>query len=233
MIIIDDSRLMRDGLCALLSAQPDMLVVATAADMPAGLCRIAEMWPDVVLMDAGLGGEDRNHSVEQIRMSAASPGVIVTDLFPAPEDVGAFAKLGANGFVTKDAAVEDLLTMVRSVAEEMDILAPEGMGAILSQTARDTMAVLPRAAAAVRLTAREREVTGLIGEGLANKAIALRLGVADDTVKTHVRNILEKLALHSRLEIAAHSHRVRLAEPGARPQGDAPDDGQQVASLGR
>ena len=112
----------------------------------------------------------------------------------------------------KDATVEDLVGTVRSVARGSDVIPAVLTGTLLSHIAQDAVAhQRPEAAEAVRMTKREQEVMQLIAEGLDNKAIAQRLGVAGDTVKSHVRNILEKLTLHSRLAIAAHSREGNAA----------------------
>src|SRR5438034_466738 len=142
------------------------------------------------------------------------------DLLPAPEEVVAYVKAGAKGFIMKDATVEDFVGAVRSVARGADVMPPVLTGTLLSHIARDAVVhQRPEAADAVRMTKREQEVMQLITEGLDNKAIAQRLGVAGDTVKSHVRNILEKLTLHSRLAIAAHSRKgaATLRSPGGSP----------------
>lgn len=207
ILIIDDNRLMRAGLRALLKAQPDVQVVGAVADLPAALRRVPEVTPHVVLVDAGLGGCDGCRCVEQICESAPGTRVIVMDLLPAPEEVVAYVKAGAKGFIMKDATVTDFVSTVRSVAQGSDVIPPVLTGTLLSHIAQEAVArQRPAAADAVRMTKREQEVMQLITEGLDNKAIAERLGVAGDTVKSHVRNILEKLTLHSRLAIAAHVH---------------------------
>ncbi len=208
VLIIDDNRLVREGLEAMLAAQPDLKVVAVAADMAAGLRHVRELTPHVVLVDAGLDNPDSCRCVEQIRAIAPAARVIVLDLLPAPEEIIAFVKAGANGFIMKDATVEDLVRTVRSVAQGSDVVPPALAGTLLSHIAQEAVVhQRPEAAAAVRMTTRERDIMSLIATGLDNKAIAQRLGVAGDTVKSHVRNILEKLTLHSRLAIAAHVHR--------------------------
>jgi len=214
VLIIDDNRLMRGGLTALLKAQHDLQVVGAVADLAAALRRVPEVTPHVVLVDAGLGSCDGCHCVEQIRQSAPDARVIVMDLLPAPEEVVAYVKAGAKGFIMKDATVADFVGTVRSVARGSDVIPPVLAGTLLSHIAQDAVVrQLPEAADAVRMTKREQEVMQLITEGLDNKAIAQRLGVAGDTVKSHVRNILEKLTLHSRLAIAAHSRRSDAARP--------------------
>ncbi len=218
VLIIDDNRLVREGLEAMLVAQPDLKVVAVAADMAAGLRHVREFTPHVVLLDAGLDNPDSCRCVEQIRKIAPAARVIVLDLLPAPEEIIAFVKAGAKGFIMKDATVEDLVGTVRSVARGSDVIPPALAGTVLSHIAQEAVVhQRPEAAEAVRMTTRERDIMSLIANGLDNKAIAQRLGVAGDTVKSHVRNILEKLTLHSRLAIAAHVHAQPARDRRARP----------------
>src|SRR6266513_3203722 len=208
VLIIDGNRLVSEGLEAMLAAQPDLKVVAVAADMAAGLRHLRELTPHVVLVDAGFDNPDSCRCVEQIRAIAPAARVIVLDLLPAPEEIIAFVRAGANGFIMKDATVEELVGTVRSVAQGSDVIPPALAGTLLSHIAQEAVVhPRPAAAAAVRMTAREQDIMSLIATGLDNKAIAQRLGVAGDTVKSHVRNILEKLTLHSRLAIAAHSRK--------------------------
>jgi DNA-binding NarL/FixJ family response regulator len=208
VLVIEDNRLVRDGLAALLDAQPDFKVVAAAEGANAGLLQVRETKPHVVLVDAALGNNDSHRLVENVRKEAPDSKVIVMDLLPAHEDVIAFIKAGASGFIVKDATIDDFVRTIRSVAEGADVVPPALTGTLLSHIVdqavlRSTAHVLE----AVQMTKREREITSLIAEGLANKEIAQRLNIATYTVKSHVHNILEKLALHSRLQIAAHAHK--------------------------
>src|ERR1043165_3279592 len=208
VLVIEDNRLVRDGLAALLDAQPDFKVVAAAEGANAGLLQVRTTKPHVVLVDAALGNHDSHRLVETVRKEAPESKVIVMDLLPAQEDVIAFIQAGANGFIVKDATIEDFVRTIRSVAEGADVVPPALTGTLLSHIAdqavtRSTTAVLE----AVQMTKREREITSLIADGLSNKEIAQRLNIATYTVKSHVHNILEKLALHSRLQIAAHAHK--------------------------
>jgi len=214
-MVIDDNRLVREGLVALLDAQPDLKVVAAAENTTAGLRQLPEVAPHIVLVDAGLdNGADSYRCVEIIRKTAPEAKVIVMDLLPAPEDVIEFVKAGANGFIMKDATVDDLVSTIRSVAQGADVVPPALTGTLLSHIAQQAAArPIPAAAEGVWMTKREREIMNLIAEGLSNKEIAQRLSIATYTVKSHVHNILEKLALHSRLQIAAYTHRTGAASP--------------------
>jgi two-component system nitrate/nitrite response regulator NarL len=214
VLVIEDNRVVRDELAALLDAQPDFKVVAAAEGANAGLLQVRATKPHVVLVDAALGNHDSHRLVETVRKEAPESKVIVMDLLPAQEDVIAFIQAGANGFIVKDATIEDFVRTIRSVAEGADVVPPALTGTLLSHIAdqavtRSTTAVLE----AVQMTKREREITSLIADGLSNKEIAQRLNIATYTVKSHVHNILEKLALHSRLQIAAHAHKAAAPPP--------------------
>ena len=209
MMVIDDNRLVREGLAALLDAQPDFKVVGAAEGAHVGLLQLHETKPHVVLVDATLGNHDSRRVVESVRKTAPDARVIVMDLLPAQEDVIAFIKAGAKGFIVKDATVDDFVRTIRSVAAGADVVPPALTRTLLSHIV--DQAVAHSAAAvldAVQMTKREQEITSLIAEGLSNKEIAQRLNIATYTVKSHVHNILEKLALHSRLQIAAHAHKT-------------------------
>lgn len=209
VLVIEDNRLVREGLAALLNEQPDFTVVAAAEGGNAGLLQVRETKPHVVLVDATLGSHDSHRLVESVRKEVPQSKVIVMDLLPAKEDIIAFIKAGANGFIVKDATLEDFVRTIRSVADGADVVPASLTSTLLSHivdqaVSRSTEAVLE----AVSMTKREREITALIAEGMSNKEIAQRLNIATYTVKSHVHNILEKLALHSRLQIAAHSHKA-------------------------
>jgi DNA-binding NarL/FixJ family response regulator len=218
VLVIEDNRLVREGLAALLNEQPDFTVVAAAEGGNAGLLQVRETKPHVVLVDATLGSHDSHRLVESVRKEVPQSKVIVMDLLPAKEDVIAFIKAGANGFIVKDATLEDFIQTIRSVADGADVVPPSLTATLLSHivdqaVSRSTEAVLE----AVSMTKREREITALIAEGMSNKEIAQRLNIATYTVKSHVHNILEKLALHSRLQIAAHSHKASTQRADASP----------------
>jgi len=219
VLLIEDNRLVRDGLITLLDAQPDCKVVAAAEGASAGLARLKETQPHVVLVDAALGTGDSRLLVEKLKRAAPDARVIVMDLMPVQEDVIAFIRAGASGFILKDATIDDLVRTVRSVADGKDVVPASLTGTLLAHIADQAIRRhTPRLMQAVRLTKREREVSALIAEGLSNKEIAQRLHIATYTVKSHVHTILEKLALHTRLQIAAHTHRADEATdvtPGA------------------
>jgi DNA-binding NarL/FixJ family response regulator len=215
--VIEDNRLLRDRLATLLEAQPEFKVVAAAEGANVGLLRLDETKPHVVLVDATLGNHASRRVVESVRKTAPEARVIVMDLLPAKEDVIEFIKAGANGFIVKDATVEDLVRTVRSVAEGTNVVPPALTGTLLSHIAdqavlRDTPVLME----GVRMTDREREIVDMVAEGLGNKEIAQRLNLPTHTVRSHVRHILQKLALHSRLQLAVFAHQAGAPEASRR-----------------
>jgi len=204
--VIEDNRLVREGITALLNHLPDLRVVAGSdSDDTSGLTTLA---PQVVLLDLGLRNGDSLRVAEKVLKELPTSKVIVMDLLPAREDIVEFVNAGVSGFIMKDATLDDLARTIRSVAEGVNILPPQMTGTLFSQIARDAVARGgPEVLESVQMTPRERQVINLIAEGLSNKEIASRLHIATHTVKSHVRNVMEKLMLHTRLQIAAYAHR--------------------------
>jgi DNA-binding NarL/FixJ family response regulator len=203
--IIEDNRLVREGMTDMLNELPDLRVVLAATRLEAAVLKKTN--PRVVLLDVGL--QDNSLRVaETVKREMADSRVIVMDLLPAHEEIAEFVNAGVAGFILKDASFEDFVGTIRSVADGARVLPAPMTGTLFSQIAK--VAVKRgsvEALEAVRMTHREREVVDLIGAGMSNKEIAQRLHIATDTVKSHVRNVMEKLALHTRLQIAAYAHR--------------------------
>jgi two-component system NarL family response regulator len=206
VFLIEDNRLLRDGLTAMLGAQ-GLKVIATARSGGEALRQVAKLKPQLVLLDSALGDRDSLRLVEAVRKVSPEIKVIVMHLLPAHEDIVAYVRAGVSGFIMKDASVAEFVATIRSVADGASVLPPLMTGTLFSHVAAQALSGGRRSVkAATRMTSREREVTGLIAKGLGNREIAGRLGIAAHTVKSHVHNILEKLALHTRLEVAAYAH---------------------------
>ncbi len=206
--LIEDNRLVREGIAALLNQLPDLQVVAAASSADTELLRRTN--PHVVLLDLGLRNGDSLRVAEKVRKEFPESKIVVMDLLPVHEEIVEYVNVGVSGFIMKDATLDDLAATIRSVAEGAHVLPPQMTGALFSQIAREAVARgRPITLDAVRMTPREREVINLIAEGMSNKEIAKRLHIATHTVKSHVRNIMEKLTLHTRLQIAAYAHGKR------------------------
>jgi DNA-binding NarL/FixJ family response regulator len=207
LVLIDDNRLLREGIAAMIHTQPGFRVLAASADVDEALQKVREAKPDVVLLDFGLADHDSLSLTATVHAEVPAARVIVMGLLPIQEDVANYVRAGASGFVMKDASFEDFFATIRAVAGGAEILPQALTNSLFSQIARNSAVVdEAKILETVSLTNREREVIALLGEGLSNKEIAARMSNAIHTVKSHVHNVLEKLALRSRLEVAAFSH---------------------------
>lgn len=205
LILVEGNRLLREGLAALVSHQEDLQVVATLADCDMVLPKIQQLKPKVVLLDLGSRDHDHVSLVESITRNHGEVKVIVMDLLPGHADVMELVRAGVSGFLLKDATFDEFLNTIRLVATGTHVLPPPLTNSLFSEIVHDE-ARRERAliSSQATLTRREREIIRLIADGLSNKEIAQQLNVATFTVKSHVHNVLEKLALRTRVQIASY-----------------------------
>jgi len=223
IIVVEDNRLMREGLRAMLDEQPGLRVVGSLGNGDP-ILKEKRVRGDVVLLDVGLRSQNSLRLVSAVRASHPSLKIIVMDLAPTQSTLMEYVSAGVSGFVLKDATFANLLHTIREVARGEKVLPSPLTSSLFSQIADiATRKGKGNPFKSVRMTSREREVVELIAEGLSNKEIAVRLHLAVDTVKSHVHNILEKLALHTRLEIASYRHGARQMGSSSRMNGD-PDE---------
>ena len=207
LVLIDDNRLLREGLTAMIHTQPGFKVLAASADANEALQKVREAKPDVVLLDFGLEDHDSLSLTVTVRAEVPSARVIVMGLLPLQEDVADYVRAGASGFIMKDASFDDFFATIRAVAAGGEVL-PQALTNSPLQPDRPERAYERQGEGA---GCRSPHQAGARGHRpargrLSNKEIATRLDIAVHTVKSHVHNVLEKLALHSRLEVAAFSH---------------------------
>lgn len=207
LILIEDNRLLRDGILSILKPYKDIEIIATSGDNKNTLLKIHQLKPNVVLLDLGLRSLNSLHVVEIVKKEFPKAKIIVMDLAPVQSDILQYVKAGANGFILKDASLNDLLITIRKVCEGATVLPPLLVDSLFSQIVDHAIGNGKlKLKEAVRMTKREQEVIGLLGEGLSNKEIAQKMHISTFTVKSHIHNIMEKLALHTRLEIANYSY---------------------------
>lgn len=212
--VIEDNRLVREGLTLRLDEQDGFTVCCSSAN--GRLEDLRKEAPQVLLLDVGLEGEDSLELAKRVRSELPEIRVIVMDLLPVHEDLVEFVNAGVSGFILKDATLEDLVTTIRSVADGRTILPPEMTSTLFSQIVEEAvLRTREGVSEATDLTPREREVIALIADGLSNKAISKNLHISPHTVKSHVRNVMDKLALHSRLQISAYVHKTTEVEADA------------------
>lgn len=212
--LIEDNRLVREGIAALLNQHADLRVVASGST--GGSLLVAEPRPNVVLLDLGLRNGDSLKVAKRIKKKDPETKIIIMDLLPVHEEIVEFVHAGVSGFVMKDASVQDLVDAIRAVADGAQVLPSEMTGTLFSQIARQAVASgRPKPLSPVRMTPREKQVINLIAEGMSNAEIAQDLRIATHTVKSHVRNVMEKLTLHTRLQIAAYAYGQDRGQDGA------------------
>jgi DNA-binding NarL/FixJ family response regulator len=208
ILLVEDNRLLREGISALLKKQPDMNVVTSVGNGENILALIGKLNPNIVLLDLGLRNQNSLQVVKLVKTSFQQTKIIVMDLIPLQADVFEFVQAGVSGFMLKDISVSDFLKTVRSVFEGTQVLPSNLTGSLFSQIVEQAINGLAPSVIddSVRMTKRERQVIELISDGSSNKEIAQKLHLSTYTVKSHVHNILEKLALNTRVQIAKHAY---------------------------
>lgn len=207
LLLIEDNRLLRDGIFTILKPHKDIVVISASGDSKNTLIKIKQLKPNVVLLDLGLRSQNSLRVVEIVKKDFPLAKIIVMDLAPIQADILQYVKAGANGFILKDASLNDFLITIRTVNEGATVLPPLLIDSLFSQiveyAVREGKSNLKEA---ILMTKREKEVIGFLSEGMSNKEIGLKIHISTYTVKSHIHNIMEKLALHTRLEIANYSY---------------------------
>ena len=207
LLLIEDNRLLRDGILEILKPHKDIAIIAASGDGKNTLVKIKQLKPNVLLLDLGLRSQNSLHVVEIVKKDFPQAKIIVMDLAPVQADILQYVKGGANGFILKDASPNDFLITIQKVSEGSTVLPPLLLDSLFSQIVDHAVREgKPKLKEAVRMTKREREVIGLLGEGMSNRETGQKIRVSTYTVKSHIHNIMEKLALHTQLEIANYSY---------------------------
>jgi DNA-binding NarL/FixJ family response regulator len=209
VLLIEDNRLLREGIAATLDAEGSFEVIALGEDGDT-LRRMKESGksPDVVLLDLGLEKANSLELMAVLRSEAPDARIIAMDILPEQSDVVEFVEAGGAGLILKSASPQEYVETIAAVARGENVLPAVLTASLFTQIVESALTSgrgIPDSA--IKLTPREKEIVDLIADGLSNKEIAARLHIATQTVKSHVHNILEKLALSSRLQIAAFVHR--------------------------
>ncbi len=213
VVIVDDHALFRRGLDLVLSEEPDIKVVGEAADGIEAVHRAEEMAPDVVVMDVRMPRSTGIEAARRIRERLPDTKVIMLTVSDSEEDLYAAVKAGASGYLLKEISIEELADAVRAVARGHSLISPSmasklltEFNALVQQAEERHRSLLPS------LADRELDVLKLVAKGLSNREISEELYISENTVKNHVRNILEKLHLHSRMEAVVYAMREKLLD---------------------
>ena len=213
VLVVDDHALFRRGLEMVLAQEPDIEVVGEAGDGAEAVERAADLLPDVVLMDVRMPRRSGIEACTAIKDVVPSARIIMLTISDEEGDLYEAIKAGATGYLLKEISIDEVATAIRAVAGGQSLISPSMASKLLSEFAtlikRDgDRQQVP----APRLTDRELEVLRLVARGLNNRDIAKQLYISENTVKNHIRNILEKLQLHSRMEAVVYAVREKLLE---------------------
>jgi len=211
IVIIDDHPLLRKGLQQLADLSPDIEIVGETDSGKLGLAMVKEIKPDLVLLDLNMPQMNGLKTLEILKQLVPAPKVAILTVSDAQEDITAALRGGADGYLLKDMEPEDLLEKLQELAEGHLVMSPS-IAECLALALRTENQSIQETQAAKDLTEREREILIHISEGESNKMIARNLQIAEATVKVHVKHMLKKLQLRSRVEAAvwAVTHKNKL-----------------------
>jgi DNA-binding NarL/FixJ family response regulator len=209
--VVDDQELFRRGLTMLLGVEDDIEVVGEAGDGSPATDLAAAAVPDVILMDVRMPRRSGIEACLAIKEIAPTARIIMLTVSDEEADLYDAVKNGASGYLLKDSSIDEVAQAIRVVADGQSLISPSMAIKLLDefkQMSRSDRQQVP----SPRLTDRELEVLKLVAQGLNNREIAKRLFISENTVKNHVRNILEKLQLHSRMEAVMYAVREKLLD---------------------
>ena len=213
VLIVDDHALFRRGLQMVLEQESDIVVVGEGGDGAEAVSKTQELMPDVVLMDVRMPKRGGIEATKQIKEIAPHVKILMLTISDEEADLYDAIKAGATGYLLKEVSIEEVGAAIRSVQTGQSLISPSMASKLLSEFATMVKrADEKQAAPQPRLTDREMEVLKLVAKGRNNRDIAKELFISENTVKNHIRNILEKLHLHSRMEAVVYAVREKLLE---------------------
>jgi two-component system NarL family response regulator len=210
--VVDDQELFRRGLVMLVGAEPDIEVVGEASDGDDAAALAEDKAPDVILMDVRMPKMSGTEACVTIKQVAPSAKIIMLTMSDDEVDLYDAIKNGASGYLLKDASIDEVSQAIRLVADGQSLISPSMAAKLLEEFKTISRTGGKPEEMAPRLTDRELEVLNLVARGLNNREIARDLYISENTVKNHVRNILEKLQLHSRMEAVMYAVREKLLD---------------------
>jgi DNA-binding NarL/FixJ family response regulator len=217
VMICDDHALFRRGLIMVLEAEDDIAVVAEAEDGQDAVDKAVECVPDVVLMDVRMPGVDGIEATRRLAEKVPTAKILMLTVSDEEEDLYEAIKAGATGYLLKEVSIEEVAPAARAVVAGQSLISPSMASKLLGEFSNLAKRAEERSSVPTpRLTDRELEVLRLVAQGKSNREIAGDLYISENTVKNHVRNILEKLHLHTRMEAVMYAVREKLLDiPGA------------------
>ncbi|MGH2727994.1 MAG: response regulator [Actinomycetota bacterium] len=213
VLIVDDHALFRRGLQMVLEQEADIDVVGEAGDGAEAIDKAIDTVPDVVLMDVRMPRRGGIEATTKIKESVPSAKILMLTISDEEADLYDAIKAGANGYLLKEISIDEVAAAIRSVHAGQSLISPSMASKLLGEFASMVRKAEEKPSVPQpRLTEREMEVLQNVAQGLNNRDIAKKLFISENTVKNHIRNILEKLHLHSRMEAVVYAVREKLLE---------------------
>ncbi len=211
LFIVDDNRLLREGLVSMLAEQKDIIVIGAAASGGTAIKQIKELRPEVALIDIGMPGKDGIEVTQELHRDLPEVKVVILGMVDLTDEIMACIEAGASGYVLKETSFDHLVETIRSVHRGESFCSPQMTASLFTRIAELAGERMPgKAQSSVKLTGRELQIINLIAEGLSNKEISKRLSIETQTVKNHIHNILDKLQLHNRLDAVEYARERKL-----------------------
>jgi len=212
VLVVDPSEVFRTGLRAVLDAETDVEIVGEVGDGAAAMQASEELQPDVVVLEVRLAGTSGVDVARALLRARPELRILVLTWSEDEVDLRAAVRAGAQGYLLKDVPADELAAALRTVSLGKPMVSPALAPKLMSELATAVRRDAPRAEGTARLTERELEVLRLVARGMSNRAVAESLFLSENTVKNHVRNILDKLEAHSRMEAVVKASKVGLLQ---------------------
>jgi DNA-binding NarL/FixJ family response regulator len=212
VLVVDDQELFRRGLTMLLAIEPGIEVIGEAGDGVEGTTLATTAAPDVILLDVRMLRRSGIEACLAIKDAVPSAKIIMLTVSDEEADLYEAVKSGAAGYLLKDSSIEEVAQAVRVVADGQSLISPSMAVKLIDEFKQMSRPEREHVPGGLRLTERELEVLRLVAKGMNNREIARQLYISENTVKNHVRNILEKLQLHSRMEAVMYAVREKLLD---------------------
>ena len=211
VLICDDHALFRRGLIMVLESEEGIEVVAEAEDGEEAVLKAEETAPDVVLMDVRMPKMSGIEATRAIAESVPTTKILMLTVSDEEEDLYEAVKAGATGYLLKEISIEEVANAIRAVMTGQSLISPSMASKLLTEF-NNLSKQAPQKVMVPKLTDRELQVLKLVAQGMSNREVADELFISENTVKNHVRNILEKLHLHSRMEAVVYAVREKLLD---------------------
>lgn len=207
LLLIEKNRMLREGLASILKKRADITIVAASGESENTILKLHKLRPNVILLDLNLRSQNSLHVVGLVKKEFPEAKVVVMDLAPVHGDVVQYVKAGASGFILKDTTLDDFIVTLQTVSKGGQVLPRTLADSLFSQIVEQAIkGKKVKATEPVRMTKAEKQIFGLLGNGLSDKEIGEKLHAPTQTIKTQVQNILQKLTLRNRLEVRDYKY---------------------------